>query len=124
MASKFKKTVLAVDDIPEILLGVKEALRRDYHVYGVTSAIDAMEFLETRSPDLFILDIDMPSIDGFALAEAIREEKKHKATPIIFLTSTASKEYVKKALETGGNDYIVKPIDHMVLLNRVQKLLP
>jgi len=123
MATRFKQTILAVDDIPEILVSLKAALRWDYHVYGITTAEEALEFLQNRTPDLFILDIDMPDMDGYDLAETIRQMKNHKNTPIIFLTNIATPENVIMARQAGGNDYIIKPIDHEILLSRVKKFL-
>jgi PleD family two-component response regulator len=118
-----QKMILSVDDMPEILSGVKAALKYHYKVFGVTSAVDAMTFLKNHKPDLFILDIDMPFIDGYDTASFIRKDENHAKTPIIFLTSNATRDHVIKAVESGGNDYIVKPINHSVLLKKVRKYL-
>ena len=118
-----KKIVLSVDDMPEILAGVKSVLKGYYDVFGVTGAAEAMKFLLTREPDLFILDIDMPLIDGYDTATLIRMDEKHKNTPIIFLTSNSTRGHVLKAIEAGGNDYMVKPINRELLLSKAQKFL-
>ena len=118
-----KKTILSVDDMPEILAGVKAALKEHYNVFGVTGAAEAMKFLLTHKPDLFILDIDMPLIDGYDTATLIRMDENHAATPIIFLTSNVTRGHVMRAIEVGANDYLVKPIDHSLLLEKMQKIL-
>jgi len=117
------KKVLAVDDRPEILTFVNEALKMHYKVFGVGNGITAIKVMETQKPHLFILDIDMPDMDGFELAEKIRTHPLFSSTPIIFLTGNSSREHIAKALTVGGNDFIVKPATHEMLLTKAGKYL-
>ena len=117
------KTVLAVDDRPEILTNISHILKGHYKVFGVTSGPAALRLLETRAPDLFILDIDMPGMNGFELALAIRANARHARAPIIFLTGNSSRDHVLGALQAGGNDFIVKPARSDTLLAKVGKYL-
>lgn len=117
------KKILAVDDKPEIVSFVSSALIGHYKVVGVTGGLAALNALELHHPDLFILDIDMPKMDGYELAKKIRSNKNYENAPIIFLTGTSSKERITKAIEAGGNDFIVKPVSQATLLTKVGKYL-
>ncbi|MCL2052456.1 MAG: response regulator [Lachnospiraceae bacterium] len=120
---KEMKVILAVDDMPEMLASVKYALSDKYQVSGVTSGAAALKFLQNKKPDLFILDIDMPIMDGCQLADEIRKIKDHAETPIIFLTGNSSREDVLRAMRAGGNDFIVKPANPNTLLAKVGKFI-
>ncbi|MCL2215554.1 MAG: response regulator [Defluviitaleaceae bacterium] len=113
------KKILAVDDMPEILSFVNNALKSHYKVIAVPSGKAALKVMETQKPDLFILDIDMPEMDGFELAVRIRQMPEHAKTPLIFLTGNSSREYINNATMVGGNEFIVKPASHEYLLTKV-----
>ena len=117
------KTILAVDDMPEILSFVNNALKMHYRVIAVPSGKAALKVLETQKPDLFILDIDMPVMDGFELAKTIRGCAGYAATPLIFLTGNASRNHITVAISVGCDDFIVKPATHEYLLTKVGKYL-
>jgi CheY-like chemotaxis protein len=115
-----KGCILAVDDSAFSLGLLKNILREsEYKLTCVTSGNDALKFLRNHRPSLFILDIEMPQLDGYELAEKIKESG-HKA-PIIFLTANATKEYVVKAVNSGGVDFIVKPPEKEYVLARIAK---
>jgi CheY-like chemotaxis protein len=118
-----QKTILAVDDKPEILANVIAALKGRYKVFGLTSGKAALDFLESKTPDLFILDIEMPGMDGYQLTEAIRGINKFNKTPIIFLTGNSSRSSVQRVIDVGGNDFVVKPASHEMLLTKIGKYL-
>ena len=118
-----QKIILAVDDRPEILAGIISALKERYKVFGVTNGGAALKFLQNKKPDLFILDIDMPGMNGYDLSTSIRRNENHASTPIIFLTGNSSRGHVMKAIQAGGNDFIVKPAAHDVLLTKIAKYL-
>jgi len=117
------KIILAVDDMPEILSFVNSALKSHYKVIAVPSGKTALKVLETQTPDLFILDIDMPEMDGYELAERIKYMLKYKQTPLIFLTGNSTREHISKAMAIGCDDFIVKPSNHEYLLTKVGKFL-
>ena len=117
-----KKSVLAVDDNTFFLDSLKKALLdTDYRFIGVNSGASALGFLEGHSPDLFILDIEMPEMDGYELARNIR--KRGEKAPILFLTGNATKDYVLKALKAGAADFIVKPVTQRQVLERINKFI-
>jgi len=121
--SDTKKIILAVDDMPEILSQVSQVLGNKFKVIGVTGGMVALKFLLEHKPDLFVLDIDMPDMDGCELARTIRRMEEHTNTPIIFLTGNSSRYHVLSAMKAGGNDFIVKPADPNVLLAKVGKYI-
>jgi len=118
----WKKRILAVDDNAFFLDTLKHALQEtDYKLTCVNSGITALRFLQNNSPDLFILDIDMPEMNGYELAQKIRAYGKK--APIIFLTGNATQEYVIKAINAGAADFIVKPITQKHVIERIDKSL-
>ena len=123
VGTDLSKKILAVDDMPEVLSFIRNALKNHYKVFGVTDANAAVKVMAVQKPDLFILDIDMPEIDGYEIAEGIRADADYAKTPIIFLTGNSSREHVLRAIEVGGNDFLVKPTSHDNLLTKVGKYL-
>ncbi|MCL2610465.1 MAG: response regulator [Defluviitaleaceae bacterium] len=117
------KKILAVDDMPEILSFVNNALRNNYKVIAVPSGKAALKVLESQKPDLFILDIDMPEMNGYELAERIRNMSDYAKTPLVFLTGNSTREHITKAMQVGCDDFIVKPASHEYLLTKVGKFL-
>jgi len=120
---KNRAIVLTVDDSPSILREINTVLREQYIVYGLPSPENAKELLETITPDLFILDYQMPEITGFDLVPIIRAIPEHEKTPIVFLTSEGSFKNLSTALELGASDFLVKPIDPAVLRQKIAVLL-
>ncbi|MCL2690302.1 MAG: diguanylate cyclase [Chitinispirillia bacterium] len=117
------KKILAVDDMPEMLSFINNALKKHYKVFAVPSAKTAVKVMDVQKPDLFILDIDMPEMNGFQLAEIIRGKPEFANAPIIFLTGNSSRDCVVKAMAAGGNEFIVKPTTHENLLTKTGKFI-
>jgi len=117
-----RMSILAVDDNAFSLDTLKAALDgSEYKFTGVTSGVAALKYLRSHDPNLYILDIEMPGIDGYELAYRIRE--LGKKAPILFLTGNATREYVLKALKAGGSDFIVKPVTQKLILEKVEKFI-
>ena len=115
-----KGSILAVDDAPFFLKTLKQTLQNsDYELDVVTSGQVALQYLQNRRPNLFLLDIEMPEMNGYELAKKIREAG-HTA-PILFLTSNAQQECVLRAIEAGAADFVLKPINGEYLLARIEK---
>ena len=123
MSTLSNKIVLCVDDMPEMLIGIKAALKGHYKVHGVSSAIEALNLMNRQKVDLFVLDIEMPHIDGYDLASLIRMDRRYSNTPIIFLTGHSTRGHVRSSMEAGGNDFVVKPLDHALFLDKVKTFL-
>ena len=115
-------SVLAVDDVVFFLSTLKSFLKdTSCKLTCVTSGDAAMRFLREHTPDLFLLDIDMPEMDGYELARRIRASGQK--APIMFLTGNAAKSYVIKAIEVGAADFIIKPINKEQLLEKIGKFI-
>ena len=115
------KKILALDDMPEVLTFIKNALKHHYKVFAAANASTAANIIEAHKPDLFVLDIDMPDMNGLDFAELVRGTPEFVKTPIIFLTGNATREHALKAMKVGANDFIIKPTTYETLLNRVSK---
>lgn len=118
-----KKKIVAVDDSGIILKMLAKLLGEKYDLHAFSSGRRALLFLKTKKPDLVILDIDMPEINGYEMLKMIREKEELKQIPVIFLTSNGDKNHVVKAVAGGANDYVVKPIDEEVLMDKVRAQL-
>jgi CheY-like chemotaxis protein len=117
-----KKTIMAVDDDPDCLNMLKFALKEvPCKIIGATSGEAAVEISKEQKPDLFVLDIEMPSMDGIVLAKKLRR-LGHKC-PIIFITGKANKEYVVRAVNADASDFILKPIDPDNVVLRICRFL-
>ena len=116
-----KKSILAVDDIPVTLNMLRATLTEaGYKFSGVTSGVSALDFITKFTPDLFILDIEMPKMNGFELAEKIR--RAGQAAPIIFLTGNTTREYLLRAIRAGAVDFIVKPLNADTIIAKIGKV--
>lgn len=114
-------SILAVDDSSFILNILKSVLQNaGYKFNGVPSGEVALRFLMKNEPDLLLLDIEMPGMNGYELAKEIRT-RGYKA-PIIFLTGNSSKEYVIKAIGAGAADFIMKPFEKEHVLDKIKKV--
>lgn len=110
--------IYVIDDDPHILDLVSSCLKWQGHeVLSFSSPLKAMRNLKTSTPDLVILDIDMPKINGFKVLEELR--KKRKYVPVIFLTGRSDRLEVIEGLDKGADDYLVKPFDVRELMARV-----
>ena len=120
-----KKNILIVDDEETQLIIVKAQLKKDYNVFPVKSGKQALDFLNTNKivPDLIMLDILMPSMDGWVVFDKITDIAALKFTPIIFYTSLDEESAKEKAYELGAFDFITKPCEQPVLLKRISDTL-
>ncbi len=114
--------ILIVDDKPENIIALKRILEK--HQFEVDSALSGEEALKKVlkiSYDLIILDVQMPGLDGFEVAESISGYSKTKDIPIIFLSAVSvNKQFISKGYASGGRDYMVKPFDPGVLVLKVK----
>jgi CheY-like chemotaxis protein len=116
------KIILAVDDDAFSLDMLKNAITGvSCNLICATNGGTALNILRTHTPDLFILDIDMPGMDGIELAGKMRSLGYN--APLIFITGNADKNYVIRAINAGGSDFIVKPINPQNVKDRIKKFL-
>ena len=110
--------ILIVDDSPENIISLQKVLEKnDFEVDTASSGEEALKKILKKSYVLIILDVQMPGMDGFEVAEAISGYSKAKETAIIFLSAaTANINLITKGYSSGGLDYISKPVDMNILL--------
>ncbi|MBW8359762.1 MAG: hybrid sensor histidine kinase/response regulator [Weeksellaceae bacterium] len=114
--------ILIVDDSPENIISLKKVLEKnDFEVDTASSGEEALKKILKKSYVLIILDVQMPGMDGFEVAEAISGYSKAKETAIIFLSAaSADVKLITRGYSSGGLDYISKPVDMNILLLKVQ----
>lgn len=118
-----KKMIVAVDDSGIILKRLTKVLGEDYDLHAFSVGKRALQFLKDRTPDLIILDIDMPEIDGYEMLKMLKEREHLQNVPVIFLTSNGDRNSVMRAVAGGAEDYVVKPIDEEILLDKIHMAL-
>ena len=121
-----KKRIVAVDDSNVVLKTLKNVLDEEgYEFHPFSTGTRALEYLEQREriPDLIILDIEMPIMNGYDVLARIKKIPHLRHIPVIFLTSNNQKKEVMKAVTDGVKDYVVKPIDKEVLVKKLYLLL-
>lgn len=116
--------ILVVDDDPDVLGTLTRALGREgFHISTAMSGNEALEFLYKQVPDLVILDVMMPGLNGFEVCERIRNNHALDQMPVLFLTARGQTDDVVNGLDVGGDDYVVKPFELNELQARVRALL-
>jgi DNA-binding response OmpR family regulator len=116
--------VIAVDDDLEVLETLGRVLEREkLEVKLASSGAQAMTLLENRIPDLLILDIIMPGMDGISICRQLRSNPNYVALPILFLTAKGSTDDIVEGLDAGADDYVIKPFELAELRARVHALI-
>lgn len=117
------KHLLIVDDDKTNLTMARNALSDVYKITAVLSGEQALRFLNANIPDLILLDINMPEMDGFEVMNAIRQDDRLQYVPVIFLTADTEPETECLCLEKGAVDFITKPFTPPVMLSRISRIL-
>ncbi|MCB0350392.1 MAG: response regulator [Bdellovibrionales bacterium] len=116
--------ILVVDDDPDILKIVEKVLSMNHHaVYTASDAMKAMDLLNATTYDLLISDANMPRFSGFELVRTVKNNKRFHRMAICMLTGLREKKDIEKAIRAGVDDYIVKPIDPALLLQKIESIL-
>ena len=122
MAEKMETTILIVDDEEAIRSGLVSALARaGYHVLEASNGQEAMNVIESQKPDLIVLDILMPILDGRQVCRKLRQAENW--TPVLMLTQIEATGEKISSLEEGADDYLNKPFDSYELIARIRALL-
>jgi putative two-component system response regulator len=118
-----KPTILVVDDEPLNVAVLSELLSLDYRVLGARSGPIALDLVASELPDLILLDVMMPDMDGFEVLHRLRTTIRTSRIPVIFVTALGAEVDEERGLRLGAADYIVKPIKPAVVLARVRTQL-
>ena len=113
--------ILLVDDLKDNLLALEALLRRDdVTIFKAKSGTEALEFMALHEFALALLDVQMPEMSGFELAELMRGTNKTKNIPIIFVTANAQgQNFLFKGYESGAVDFLLKPLDPFAVKSKV-----
>lgn len=119
-----QRLILIVDDSPnnQRIIGTILSNKKYKLAYAI-SGKEALEFIENQIPDLILLDIMMPGMDGFEVKAKLNENPVYKEIPVVFITALEEPENKAKGFELGGRDYLVKPINKLEVLARVSSQL-
>jgi diguanylate cyclase (GGDEF)-like protein len=118
-----RQKILIIDDTPANISILNEMLRDEYDVFFATSGAEGLKVAVALVPDLILLDIMMPELDGFQVCRKLKESDLTSMIPVIFVTAAVSPEQEAKGLECGAVDYITKPISPPVVTIRVRNYL-
>jgi CheY-like chemotaxis protein len=125
MSESEKFNILLVDDKQENLLALKSTLEDlNCNIFTATSGRETLRLALKHEFDLILLDVQMPDMDGFEVAELLHGKKESKDIPIIFITAiNKEQKYIHRGYEVGAQNYLFKPIDPDVLRHKVQVTL-
>jgi CheY-like chemotaxis protein len=118
------KKILLVDDSPTVLL-MERLLLQDgpYELVIATSGAEALSRALTERPELILMDVVMPGMDGFEVCRLLRAQEATRTTPIILVTTRGGPEHLEKGYESGCSDYVTKPFDGNELRAKIQSFL-
>ena len=114
------KTIFIVDDNNVNLMAADEALSKHYRVFTLPSSMSMFELLKDIKPDMILMDILMPEMDGFEALKILKADEKNADIPVIFLTSRNDEPTETLGLEMGAVDFISKPFSRPILINRIR----
>lgn len=123
--SRKNSSILIVDDDPEIRHVFRLMLREEpIRIFEAADGLDALEQIELRTPNLVILDVIMPKMNGFKVCEQVRKNKDTAKLAILMVTAQVSFRNQEKGLQAGANKYLNKPISRKELIQAIYELLP
>ncbi|HBX66422.1 MAG: DNA-binding response regulator [Balneola sp.] len=119
-----KNTILVVDDEKDLLDLIEYNLKKEgFAVLKAENGEEGIEIAKEHKPDLVLMDIMMPKMDGMEAVETMRADDELKSTPIIFLTARSDEKTEVEGLDKGGDDYITKPISTTKLISRIKAVM-
>ena len=114
-----KRTILSIDDSPINNKLIEAYFRKDYIIVSKDGGQEGLHWLEDNLPDVILLDVMMPVMDGMDVLERIQENERLKEVPVIMVTAKTEMETIKAALTKGALDYVKKPIDFTELQSKI-----
>ncbi|MGI2335140.1 MAG: response regulator [Dehalogenimonas sp.] len=123
MNQSAKKTILVVDDDPPIRSVVTHLLNSKYIIIEASDGIQAFQKAYTYHPDLILLDIMMPNMDGYNTLGKLKSDKSTKDIPVIMMTGLGFELNEKLSKQLGADDYITKPFESQVLIDTINRLV-
>lgn len=120
-----KSTVFVVDDSPVTTKVISRMLKKnsDYYSVKIWDGPECIKKAKEVKPDLILLDIQMPGMNGIEVCKVLRKDEQTYDIPVIFVTASTDNETLKEAFESGGTDYVRKPVNKIELLARIKSVL-
>lgn len=116
--------VLIVDDDPNILMSLEFLMRKSgYEVLIARNGKEALELLNSNTPDITLLDIMMPDVDGYEICKQVKKSKKLKTCKIVFISAKTKEADIQKGYDAGADLYITKPFSTKFVVSKVSELL-
>jgi DNA-binding response OmpR family regulator len=124
MSKNDKIRILVADDEPNILLSLEFLMRKSgYEVFIARNGTEAMDIVKKQKPDLAVLDIMMPDIDGYQICDFIKKSKDLSECKVIFLSAKSKESDIQKGMSYGADFYMTKPYSTRALMLKVNDLL-
>ena len=118
------KKILIVDDEPNIVMSLEYTFKKNnYEVFIARDGQEALDILKTNFPDVIILDVMMPMVDGYATLEQIRKDTNLKHTKVMFLSAKNKESDIEKGMSLGADVYMTKPFSIKKVVEQVEELL-
>ncbi|HMQ50238.1 MAG TPA: response regulator [Saprospiraceae bacterium] len=121
---KHETTVLLVDDEPNILIALEFLIQKEgYRVLKAQQGAEALQLMQLHQPEIVVLDVMMPEMDGFEVARKIRSNEAFDKTRIIFLSAKGTQKDRLNGYANGGEIYLTKPFDNQEVLNTINEVV-
>ncbi|RIV45993.1 response regulator transcription factor [Flagellimonas pelagia] len=118
------KKILIVDDEPNIVMSLEYAFKKkDFGVFIARDGTEALEIAEREKPDLILLDIMMPQMDGYETLKRIRESENLGQTKVVFLSAKSKEKDIEKGLKMGADGYMTKPFSIKKIISDVEEMI-
>ena len=118
------KKILIVDDEPNIVMSLEYAFKKNnFEVFIARDGHEALDILEKQLPDVIILDVMMPMVDGYATLKQIKNDERLRHCKVIFLSAKNKEKDIEKGLSLGANLYVVKPFSVKKIVDQVNELI-
>ena len=119
-----KRKILIVDDEPNIVMTLEYTFKKkDFEVYIARDGSEALQILENNCPDVVLLDIMMPNVDGYQTLKQIKNNRRLKKTKVVFLTAKSKVSDIEKGLKLGADKYLIKPFSIKKIVSEINELL-
>ena len=124
MGKQEGRKILIVDDDPAIVMSLEFLLRKaNYDVFIALSGLEAIEIIKVQVPELVLLDIMMPDVNGYEVCDFVKENKAYQQAKVIFLSAKSRDEDIKLAYKKGADLFIIKPFSTRRLMEKITSLL-
>lgn len=121
--SEQRKTIMVIDDMAAILEHAKQLLKDEYSVIPCISAKQALEIMDKRKPDLILVDINMPEMDGFDFIRRIKSDERFSDVHVMMITAEITSQIESKGYELGAENFVLKPFSQPVMVRKITECL-